>query len=128
MNKSSSPLVLLRFLLLAPIVVGCTYQSFRLTGTPGAVFHGSYADRGDEPGHPNPWSGKLPDWMADIEPYPNWRALEVAQCEFRKDDTNAVLRLELREHRYRVVVVSPPGTSGVRLTWTDNGYTSEILP
>jgi hypothetical protein len=106
------------------LLAGCTCTTLRLTGTPGAAFRGGEA-YGE--GKPADWTNTIPwveKWWA---PYYGWPVIQVSHCEFRKVDTNSVLRLELREHRGRVGVLAPAGTSGVRLTWNGKGYDSEVL-
>lgn len=121
--KSSRFLV---WLLAAPVLAGCTSTTLHFSGTPGAVYRGGFELASDDEG-PQPLSGTLPDWYKVFGPLPAWRGLRLTACEFRKADTNAVFRLKVREHRYCVDVVSPPGTLGVRLVWNGKGYDHEVL-
>lgn len=93
------------------VCTGCTVTSFELTGTKGAEFRGEYTDAGGR----CPWNGKLPD--------SNWQASlgiigfnRLQRCDFRKEDTNALLVLRLKTHGFKGSIAAPPGTKGVRVT------------
>jgi hypothetical protein len=119
-------IVSLALLLPATLLTGCTSTTLRVSGTPGARYRGRYSFVGYE-STPAEVSGKLPYLDQNIAPYWGWRYFRVAECEFFKEDTNTVMRLELREHRFHVALDSPPGASGLRLTWNGSGYDSDVL-
>lgn len=117
-----------RVLLLTCVSVlwcGCSITTVRFTGTTGASYSGDYSLKifGE------PWKieGSVPGRERNVGVFMPAYLLRLQSCELHKVNTNSLLRVDLHERHWHVTVVSPPGTSGVRLTWEGNGYKSEIL-
>ena len=105
-----------RLILLVPLVMllsGCSITRLKLTGTDGTRWSGYCLTDSDRV--PMRWAERrLPGWYME-----SGMALgtssRLKECEFRKHDTNGLLRLDVRTRGYRGVVSAPPGTTGVRV-------------
>lgn len=107
------------------VLPGCTVTKLRLTGTTGTYYSGYYMMELDRE-QTKVTQRKLPDVYRDFALSVS-RKVRLKECEFRKEDTNAVLQLQVRTPGFRGIVISPPGTDGVRVSREGKKYVAQAF-
>jgi hypothetical protein len=105
------------------LLTGCTHTSLKTTGTQGLEYHVQYrlADGQEPTSLPGKIPGKSLIWGF------GFGSVRLEECEYLKADTNGLLAVEIRTHRFRGTATSPPGTLGVRVTRNGQSYHVETF-
>jgi hypothetical protein len=107
------------------LTAGCSKTTVRLTGTPGTYYSGSILHECD----PVPIKKEhrsLPDADLTFGCFLGTSA-RLSSCEFRKEDTNAVLAADIHTKGFSGILTAPPGTTGVRLRRQGKIFSSDVF-